>query len=70
MENIDNILEFYENGVEKGRLERGLGKIELYRTKEILEKYIKSTDNVIYDIGGGIGVYSSWLAQKATKYIY
>lgn len=64
MENIDNILEFYENGAENGRLERGLGKIELYRTKEILNKYVKSKNNVIYDIGGGIGVYSSWLSEK------
>ncbi|MGL5440018.1 MAG: class I SAM-dependent methyltransferase [Filifactoraceae bacterium] len=64
MENIDNVLEFYENGAENGRLERGLGKIELHRTKEILNKYIKNKNNTIYDIGGGIGVYSSWLAEK------
>lgn len=64
MENVDKVLEFYENGAENGRLERGLGKIELYRTKEILNKYIKTIDNVIYDIGGGIGVYSSWLSKK------
>lgn len=63
MENIDEVLKFYNSGAEKGRLERGLGKVELYRTKEILKRYIKSTNNVIYDVGGGIGVYSSWLAD-------
>lgn len=63
MENIDEGLKFYNSGAEKGRLERGLGKVELYRTKEILKRYIKSTNNVIYDVGGGIGVYSSWLAD-------
>ncbi|OPF51889.1 hypothetical protein BH721_10470 [Clostridium baratii] len=36
MEDIDAVLEFYNGGAELGRLERGLGKIELYRTKEIL----------------------------------
>ena len=63
MENIDEVLEFYNAGSEKGRLERGLGKVELYRTKEILGKYINSSNNVIYDVGGGIGIYSSWLAN-------
>jgi hypothetical protein len=42
MERIDEVFEFYNAGAEKGRLERGLGKIELYRTKEILKKYITS----------------------------
>lgn len=63
MEDIDAVLEFYNGGAELGRLERGLGKIELYRTKEILKKYITSSNNVIYDVGGGIGVYSSWLSS-------
>lgn len=63
MEDISAVLEFYNSGAETGRLERGLGKVELYRTKEILQKYITGTNNIIYDIGGGIGVYSSWLAE-------
>lgn len=60
MEN--EVLEFYNKGAEKGRLERGLGKVELYRTKEIIKQYITNENNVIYDVGGGIGVYASWLA--------
>lgn len=67
MENISEVFEFYNAGAEIGRLERGLGKVELYRTKEILRKYITSTNNVIYDIGGGIGIYSSWLAELGNK---
>lgn len=63
MEKIDEVFEFYNAGAEKGRLERGLGKVELYRTKEILKKYITDTNNIIYDIGGGIGIYSSWLTE-------
>ncbi len=63
MENIYEVFEFYNAGAEKGRLEKGLGKVELYRTKEILRKYITKPNNTIYDIGGGIGIYSSWLTK-------
>ncbi len=64
MENIDEVFEFYNAGAEKDRLERGLGKVEFYRTKEILKKYIIAPNNIIYDVGGGIGVYSGWLAER------
>ncbi len=67
MENINEVLDFYNAGAEKGRLERGLGKVELYRTKEILKKYITSPENRIYDIGGGIGIYSSWLKELGNE---
>ena len=40
-ENVDEVLEFYENGAEINRLERGLGIIEAARTKEILSRYVK-----------------------------
>jgi len=63
MEKVDEVFEFYNAGAEKGRLERGLGIVELYRTKEILKKYITNSNNKIYDIGGGIGIYSSWLSE-------
>lgn len=66
-ENIEKVFEFYNTVSEKGRLERGLGVIELYRTKQILSKYINTSNNVIYDIGGGIGIYSQWLAAKGNR---
>lgn len=56
------IYDFYNNGAEIGRLERGIGKIEFERTKDIISRYISPSTQVIYDIGGGIGVYSNWLA--------
>lgn len=61
---MNKVLEFYNSVSEKGRLERGLGIIEFHRTKQILSKYINKDSNVIYDIGGGVGVYSDWLARK------
>lgn len=59
----NEIYDFYNAGVEIARLEKGLGKIEFFRTKEILSQYIQG-NNVIYDIGGGIGTYSAWLAKQ------
>lgn len=62
MENNSEVLKFYDSGAEINRLESGLGIIEFYRSKEIISKYLK--DNLtIYDIGGGIGMYSQWLAK-------
>ena len=60
---MTEIYNFYNNGAEIGRLERGLGKVEFHRTKEILSRYIDK-GMVIYDIGGGIGMYAAWLAKK------
>lgn len=57
------ILAYYDGGAEIGRLERGIGKIELERSKEIISRYLNKSTHVIYDIGGGVGVYSSWLAE-------
>lgn len=67
MENIDEVFDFYNNGAEKGRLERGLGIVEFYRTKEVLSNYIVKKGNIIYDVGGGIGVYSSWLVSEGNE---
>lgn len=62
MENIKEVYDFYNNGAEIDRLERGLGIVEFYRSKEIISEYI-TEKSTIYDIGGGIGKYSEWLAE-------
>ena len=62
----NEIYNFYNNGAEIGRLERGLGIVEFHRTKEILSRYIDG-GKVIYDIGGGIGMYAAWLAKKGNE---
>ena len=66
MEDNREVLSFYDAGAEIGRLERGLGKVEYWRTKEILSPFVGG-QKVIYDIGGGVGVYSSWLASMGHK---
>ena len=63
MENINEVYEFYNNGAEIDRLESGLGVVEFYRSKEIISRYI-TNKSTIYDIGGGIGKYSEWLAEQ------
>ena len=63
---MDEIYDFYNNGAEIGRLERGLGIVEFLRTKGILSRYIDG-GKVIYDIGGGIGMYAAWLAKKGNE---
>ena len=63
---MNEIYEFYNNGAEIGRLERGLGIVEFHRTKEILSRYIDKGE-VVYDIGGGIGMYAAWLAKKGNE---
>ena len=63
---MSEIYDFYNNGAEIGRLERGLGIVEFHRTKEILSRYIDS-GKVIYDIGGGIGMYAAWLAKMGNE---
>ena len=63
---MTEIYDFYNNGAEIGRLERGLGIVEFHRTKEILSRYIDG-GKVIYDIGGGIGMYAAWLAKKGNE---
>lgn len=58
--------DFYEKGAEIGRLERGIGKLEAARTKELLLRWLTKKATV-YDIGGGVGYYAHWLAGLGHK---
>jgi len=67
----DEVLSGYNAGIEKNRLHSGLGLIEFARTCEILLEKLPAPPAVIYDIGGGYGEYSWWLASKGyTVYLY
>lgn len=64
MKTIDkSVLAGYNAGIEKNRLRAGIGLIEFERTKELLLKSLPKPPAVIYDIGGGYGEYSWWLAS-------
>ena len=61
--NEEEVLDFYNSGAEIGRLEKGIGKIEYERTREIISRYLPQEKATIYDVGGGVGVYSKWLGE-------
>ena len=56
-------LAHYAEGIEAGRLQHGSGQIEFARTREIVSRYLPPPPAVIFDIGGGPGVYALWLAR-------
>lgn len=64
MEGLESVREFYETVSEDGRLERGLGVVEGFRTKELLKRFLPASGWRICDIGGGTGYYSDWLALQ------
>lgn len=59
----DEIIEYYNSGIESNRLSLGPFKLEFERTKEIILRYLKKTPSKILDIGGGMGAYSFWLSD-------
>jgi ubiquinone/menaquinone biosynthesis C-methylase UbiE len=55
------VLAFYAQGLEMGRLELGGGVLEFARTQEMLRGYLQPGSRVL-DVGGGPGVHAAWLA--------
>ncbi|MGH2760074.1 MAG: class I SAM-dependent methyltransferase [Actinomycetota bacterium] len=55
---------YIEGAYERERLSGGMGRIEFARTIEILRRYIPPAPAKVLDVGGGAGVYASWLAQR------
>lgn len=55
---------FYSETSEAKRLQYGLGPLEFERNKELITRYLPEKGGIILDIGGGPGVYSSWLAKQ------
>jgi ubiquinone/menaquinone biosynthesis C-methylase UbiE len=57
------IIDFYTQSYdEAGRLERGLGRLEIVRVRELLRRYLPPPPAVVCDVGGGAGVHAFWLA--------
>ncbi len=57
------IVNHYGQGVEAGRLTSSYGSLELLRTQEILTRFLPDPPATICDVGGGPGVYATWLAR-------
>jgi ubiquinone/menaquinone biosynthesis C-methylase UbiE len=60
---FDDLLVHYDAGGEAARLSRGPGRLELARTQEIVTRYLPPPPAVVLDVGGGPGVYATWLAR-------
>lgn len=56
------VRDYYELGLEAERLTSGNGALELARSQELLRRYLPPPPADVLDVGGGPGVYSSWLA--------
>src|SRR5262249_34595901 len=59
----DEIQNYYALGQEQNRL-LDEGDVERLRTEAILSRYLPPAPAVIYDVGGGAGVYAFHLAEK------
>lgn len=60
---------YYEQGTEGGRLLGGAlkGVLELERTKELILRHLPTGTLDVLDVGGGAGVYASWLADQGHR---
>lgn len=62
------LYDYYETRfVEAERLSRREGQLEILRTKELLERFLPDPPLRVIDIGGGTGVYASWLADRGYR---
>jgi ubiquinone/menaquinone biosynthesis C-methylase UbiE len=59
----DEAIQHYAEFSEAERLSSGANRIELARTQELITRYVPPAPALIYDIGGGPGVYACWLAR-------
>jgi SAM-dependent methyltransferase len=56
-----DILRHYERDQENGRLREGEGRLELWRTQDVLRRVLPSAPGRVIDVGGGTGVHAEWL---------
>lgn len=67
MEVDPGIRKYYEKGNEGARLTKGQGRLELERTKELIDRFVEGSELDVLDVGGGPGVYASWLSQSGHR---
>ncbi len=60
------VLAHYASGYEAQRLRPAgqTGRLELLRTQELVTRYLPPPPAVVFDVGGGPGVYACWLAGQ------
>ncbi len=61
---MKDIVDYYNQDGEHHRLLSGYGLLERDRTLDILTRFLTDKPGVIYDVGGGTGVYAFPLAKR------
>lgn len=56
------LLAYYEQDMEHGRLREGRGRLEFWRTQDVLRRTLPPAPARVLDVGGGTGVHAEWLA--------
>ncbi|KUL23762.1 class I SAM-dependent methyltransferase [Streptomyces regalis] len=62
----EEILAYYARGKEDDRLREGgapAGRLEFWRTQDVLRRSLPAAPARVLDVGGGSGVHAEWLAQ-------
>jgi SAM-dependent methyltransferase len=57
-----DIRDHYDRGREDQRLRAGRGRLELWRTRDVLRRWLPAPPARVLDVGGGSGVHAEWLA--------
>jgi SAM-dependent methyltransferase len=57
------IVSYYERGEEDQRLRSGTGRLEYWRTQDVLRRLLPASSRVL-DVGGGSGVHAEWLIEE------
>jgi len=61
-DHLANIVAHYQEVDEDSRLQTGVFQLEYARTQELILRYLPPAPAAVLDVGGGSGVYASWLA--------
>lgn len=64
MKQSDQVVAYYSDYDEQGRLSSDWGQIEYIRTQNIISRYLQSPPAIVLDVGGAAGRYACWLAKE------
>ena len=64
----EEVIRHYRDETDEGqRLARGLGQLELLRTREIVRRHLPDGPLRVLDVGGATGVHAAWLAEDGHR---
>jgi SAM-dependent methyltransferase len=64
----EDVIRHYRDDFDEGqRITRGLGQLELLRTREIVRRHLPDRTLRVLDVGGATGVHAAWLAEDGHR---